>query len=110
MNKKVKIAIPVVAGILAIGTGLGLVAAQNAGQGPAAAPAKYDAAGATEDTGYEWMSEYCGEAGGMMGGEGMTDEEHQSLHDSMMGGGGMMGGGMMGGGMMGGGGGMMGTW
>ncbi len=42
MNKKMKIAIPVIAGIIAIGTGVGIAAARTAAQAPASLQLDFD--------------------------------------------------------------------
>jgi hypothetical protein len=68
MDKKLKIAIPVIAGTLAIGSGVGAAFARNADQAAVERPAvAYETASTTgtqEETTYPY---YCGGYGGMMG-------------------------------------------
>ena len=68
MNKTIKIAIPVVAGLLAVSTGIGWAAARNSAPGTVNRPAvSYETVGngTTQDEGDH--PGYCGEFGGMMG-------------------------------------------
>ena len=66
MNKKLKIGIPVIAGVLALSTGIGVVAAKGADPTPAVQPPSSYQPDVTnqDETTYSW---YCGGFGGMMG-------------------------------------------
>lgn len=68
MNKKWKIAIPIVAGILAIGTGLGVVAAKSTDNGAVYQPAgNYQTLSTSTDSGNATGFWYCNGLGAMMG-------------------------------------------
>ncbi len=68
MDRKWKIAIPVVAGILAIGTGLGVVAAKSSDNNVAYRPVgTYQTLSTSTDPGNATGLWYCNAVGGMMG-------------------------------------------
>ncbi len=68
MNRKWKIAIPIVAGLLAIGTGLGVVAAKSTDNGAAYQPtANYQTASNSTAPGNMTGLWYCNGLGGMVG-------------------------------------------
>jgi len=68
MNRKWKIAIPIVAGLLAIGTGIGVVAAKSADHSAVYQPAaNYQTASTSTAPGNTTGLWYCSRLGGMMG-------------------------------------------
>jgi len=68
MNRKWKIAIPIVAGLLAIGTGIGVVAAKSADHSAIYQPAgNYQTVSTSAALGNTTGLWYCGGVGGMMG-------------------------------------------
>ncbi len=66
MDKKLKIAIVVIAAVLAVGTGVGLVGARGGAQPAEVMVAQNDVLGTIPSVGD--LSSYCGQAGQMMGG------------------------------------------
>ena len=69
MNKTLKIAIPVVAGVVAAATGIGIAAARSGNQNTAYTPASYDTVGTAPASGDN--AQYCGGAGMMGSGMGL---------------------------------------
>lgn len=71
MNKTMKIAIPVVAGVVAAATGIGIAAARSGNQNTTYTPTSYDTIGTTPISDGDAQSQYCGGAGMMGSGMGM---------------------------------------
>jgi hypothetical protein len=83
MNKKLMIAIPVAAGVLALATGVGIASAKGADQAASYRNVSdYVAAPATIDSNNTNPSVYCGEVGGMMNwgaGQGLLSQQVATL-------------------------------
>ena len=83
MDRKFKIAIPIVAGVLAISTGTGVALAKGTSQdAPANTSANYAPAPQNEGQGNSPVVTYCGGYGGMMGlgiGQGLVTQQVADL-------------------------------
>lgn len=82
MNKKLMIAIPVAAGVLAIATGVGIASAKGVDQTSNRNIANYAAAPDTTNSNNSTPTVYCGNFGGMMGfgaGQGLVSQQVATL-------------------------------
>src|SRR3990172_3145946 len=71
MNKTMKIAIPVVAGVVAAATSIGIAAARSGNQNTEYTPTSYNTIGTTPISDNDVRSQYCGGAGMMGSGMGL---------------------------------------
>jgi hypothetical protein len=80
MNKKLMFAIPIMAAVLTIGTGAGVIYAKSAEPGNLSPVSKYTAAAESNPSDSQTAFAYCGGFGGMMGqGAGLVTNQMANL-------------------------------